>query len=99
MAKEASKLSAELYDVLCQVVSGEAMTILRSVEDCRDFVAWQKLHQKFNPKTVAMAIRWLADACSPVKVRELVDVDPAMCVLEQKVAVLSKNSTSRFPTT
>ena len=85
-----SKLSAELYDVLCQVVSGEAMTILRSVEDCRGFVAWQKLYQKFNPKTVARAIRLLAEACSPAKVRELVDVDPAICVWEQKVALLSK---------
>ena len=45
-----SKFSAELYDVLCQVVSGEAMTILRSVEDCRGFVAWQKLRHKLNPK-------------------------------------------------
>ena len=62
-----SKLSAELCDVLCQVVSGEAMTILRSVEDCRGFVAWQKLYQKFNPKTVARAIRLLAEACSPDK--------------------------------
>ena len=84
------KLSAELYDVLCQVVSGEAMTILRTVEDCRGFVAWQKLYQKFNPKTVARAIRLLAEACSPAKVRELVDVDPAICVWEHSVALLSK---------
>ena len=85
-----SKLWAELHDVLRQVVSGEAMTILRSVEDCRGFVAWQKLYQKFNPKTVARAIRSLAEACSPAKVKELVDVDPAICVWEQKVALLSK---------
>ena len=66
------------------------MTILRSVEDCPGFVAWQKLYQKVNPKTVARAIRLLAEACSPAKVRELVDVDLAICVWEQKVALLSK---------
>ncbi len=35
-----ARLSAELYHVLCQAVSGEAMAVVRSVEDCKGFVAW-----------------------------------------------------------
>ena len=71
------------------------MTVLRSVEDCRGFVAWQRLSQKLNTKTVARSICLLFDACSPAKVKELVDVDPAICSWPQKVALRSK----RCPTT
>ncbi len=51
------KLSGEVYDILCQSVSGEAMAIVRSVEDYRGFTACQKLHLKYNPKTMARLIR------------------------------------------
>lgn len=85
-----AKLSAELYDVLCQNVTGDAMTVLRSVEDCKGFVAWQRLYHKYNPRTVARAIRLLAEVASPGKVKELADIDNAMRAWEQKTALLTK---------
>ena len=50
------KLSGELYDILSQYCTNEALTVIRSVETCQGFVAWQKLYMKFNPKTMARAI-------------------------------------------
>ena len=94
-----SKLWAELHDVLRQVVPGEAMTILRSVEDCRGFVAWQNLYQKFNPKTVARAIRSLAEACSPAKDRSSLMSTPRFAFGSRRWLYCPKNSKNRFPTT
>jgi hypothetical protein len=45
--------SAEVYDVLCQHMTGEPMMILRSVKDMHGFAAWQRLFRKYNPRTMA----------------------------------------------
>ena len=47
------KRSGELYDVLCQYCTGEALLIVRSVDDMKGISAWQKLYRKYNPKTMA----------------------------------------------
>ena len=36
-------MSTEIYDILCQVCKGEALTLVRSVDDCMGFMAWWKL--------------------------------------------------------
>ena len=87
-AEDVARLSAELYDVLCQAVSGEAMSVVRSVEDCKGFVAWYQLYRKFNPKTAARAIRLMAEVCSPVRIKELCEIDSALRSWEQKVSLL-----------
>ena len=43
--------SGELYDILCQVCVGEALVLVRSVEDLEGIRAWQVLWRKYNPKT------------------------------------------------
>ena len=69
---------------------------LRSVEDCWRFVAFQRLYLKFNSETVASAIRLLAEVCSLVQVKELMDIDPAVCAWRQKVALLCKGFNDDF---
>ena len=51
---------------------------------------WRRLYQKVNPKTVARAIRLLAHACSPAKMKEFIDVDPAICSWGQNVSFFLK---------
>ena len=87
---EVAALSAELFDLLCQTCSGEAMTVVRGVEGCFGFVAWQRLCKKFNPKTMARAIRLMAEVCSPTRVKELHEVDDAIRRWEGKVTQLRK---------
>ena len=62
---DASEVSAELYDLLCTSVKGEALTIMKTVEEFCGFKAWQRLYAKYNPKTTARAIKLLAEVCSP----------------------------------
>ena len=51
--------SAEIYDVSCQCVGGEALQLVRTVDDVEGFRAWSKLYWKYAPKTMARAIqRW-----------------------------------------
>jgi hypothetical protein len=84
------RMSAELYDVLCQQCSGDAMSVVRSVDGCGGFVAWYKLHRKYNPRTMARAIRLMGEVTSPPPVRDIRDVDAALARWEQKVKTLSK---------
>ena len=44
--EEQQRLSADLYDLLCQMTSGEALSVVRSVVDCEGFRAWQVLAKK-----------------------------------------------------
>ena len=49
--------SAELYDILCQACTGEALSLVRSVDDMLGLTAWNKLYRKYNPRTMARAIQ------------------------------------------
>ena len=84
------RMSAELYDALCQQCSGDAMTVIRSVDGCGGFVAWYRLHRKYNPRTMARAIRLMSEVTSPPPVRDLREVDAALARWEQKLKTLSK---------
>ena len=54
---DVSKISGELYELLCTVVKDEAMTVVRSADEFRGFRAWYKLHIKYNQRTMARAIK------------------------------------------
>ena len=89
MAKEeVKKMSGELYNILSQHCTGEALTIVRSVTTFEGFVAWQRLHKKFSPKTMARAIRLMAQVASPKAVREFQEVEEALTSWENKVKKL-----------
>ena len=87
---DVDKLSAELHDILCQCVSGEAMAIVRSVDDFQGFKAWQKLHRKYNPRTMARAIRMMGEVANPQHVKDVKDVEMALNRWEGKVKTLHK---------
>ena len=42
-------VSAELYDLLCQACTGDALSCIRAVEDMRGLTAWQRFFKKYNP--------------------------------------------------
>ena len=48
---DVSRVSGELYDILCTVAKGEALSLIRTIEECQGFRAWHKLYLKYNPKT------------------------------------------------
>ena len=88
LAAEMEVHSGELYDVLCQFCRGEALGIVKAAIDMHGFEAWQKLHMKYNPRTMARGVRMLGEVVSPAKVRELQDIQVAVNRWEEKVRIL-----------
>jgi hypothetical protein len=81
--------SAELYDVLCQHLTGEPMTILRSVKDMHGFAAWQRLHRKYNPRTMARGLRMLTEVIQPPRAKNLSDIEGNIIKWEEKAKGLA----------
>ena len=83
------KRSAELYDVLCQTCTGEALMVVKAVEDMEGIRAWQTLFKKYNPRTMARGVRMLSEAIGPPKVKDLNEFETAVTRWEDKVKRLS----------
>ena len=81
--------SAELYDVLCQHMTGEPMMILRSVPDMHGFAAWQRLHRKYNPRTMARGLRMLTEVIQPPRAKNLSDIEGNIIKWEEKAKALA----------
>ena len=86
--EEAEKMSGELYNILSQYCTGEALTIVRGVNTFEGFLAWQKLYRKFSPKTMARAIRLMSEVASPRTIKDLKDVEEAIVNWENRVKKL-----------
>ena len=86
---EIEERSAELYDVLCQHLTGEPMTILRSVKDMHGFAAWQRLHRKYNPRTMARGLRMLTEVIQPPRAKNLSDIEGNIIKWEEKTKALA----------
>ena len=85
---DVSKISGELYDLLCTVVKDEAMTVVRSEDEFRGFRAWYKLHTKYNPRTMARAVKLMGKVSSPGQVKNVSEVEPALTKWISKVKML-----------
>ena len=48
--------SADLHDVMCHASQGEALAVIRTVDDMKGLEAWNKLYKKFNPRAFARLI-------------------------------------------
>ena len=69
------KVSGEVYDILVQTCRGEALGIVKAVEDFQGLRAWQRLHTKYNPKTMASLIKILGAAAGPAKVTDVKEIE------------------------
>ena len=81
-------MSGELYDILCQVCAGEALAIIRGVDDCAGFAAWQKLHRKYNPKTMARSVRLMVEVTGPPRIADMHTLETELKKWENKVKKL-----------
>ena len=82
--------SAELYDILCQACTGEALSLVRAVEDMLGITAWNKLFRKYKPRTMARAIRLVGAVTNPPKIKDLKDVESELDKWEELIKVLKK---------
>jgi hypothetical protein len=80
--------SGELYDILCQVCGGEALSLIKSVLDLNGFAAWQVLYKKYNPKTMARGVRLLCEVTNPAKIKDMSGIEAAITKWEDRLATL-----------
>ena len=73
-SEELTQVSAELYDILCQVCRGNARTLLMTVDDMNGFRGWQVLHRTSNSRTVARMIKMLGEVTVPPKIKDIKDI-------------------------
>ena len=80
--------SAELYDVLCQTCTGEALMIVKSVDDMEGIRAWQVLCKKYRPKTRASAVRMMSEAINLAKIKDLDQYETVVTKWEDRIKKL-----------
>ena len=85
---DCQQTSGELCDILCRMVGGEALAIVKAAPDCEGYHAWHLLHKKYNPRTLARGVRLLAEAVNPVKAKTIFEVESAINNWEDKVRKL-----------
>ena len=89
---EQKKVSAELYDVLSDTWRGDALKIVRAVPEYEGVRAWQRLHVKYNPKTVARLIRILGLAAGPSKIVDIKDLENKLNKWEEDMRIMQKHT-------
>ena len=87
---------AELYDIMCQACQGEELSVVRTVEDMRGLEAWAKLYKKFNPRTLARAIRLVGAVTNPPKIKRLRDAETMLDRWEEQIKTLKKDFGETF---
>ena len=87
---EVERWGAELYDVLCALVGGEALTIVRAESGMNGFMAWKSLYRRYNPITPAKALAVMMEVMNPPKEKEASRVPKAIDEWDMKVAVLQR---------
>ena len=80
--------SGSLYDVLIQYHNGEALSVVRSMEDTQGIQAWRNLSRKSNSKTIARSLRLMHEAKRSTPVEDLRCTEKAINQWGEKVKAL-----------
>ena len=61
----------ELYDVLCEVMDGIALTQVQNITDGDGIEAYRKLYRYYNPTTPAKLLKKLCEIVKPPKIEKM----------------------------
>ena len=67
---EATRGGQEVYAALSALVTGDAMTVVRSVTNGNGWEAWSRLHSRFDPRTPAKALMMMMAVLQTRKVKD-----------------------------
>ncbi len=93
------KYSAEIYDLMCQSISGEPLQIIRAVDDMEGLDAWAKLAGKYSPKSLAIAVRLVGMVTNPPRVTDLSKAEMELDKWEDMVKTLRRDFKDNFSDT
>ena len=96
LTNDQERSSAELYDVLCQTCVGEALMIVKSVDDMEGIKAWQALCKKYRPKTRASAVRMMSEVVNPPKVKDLNQFEASVTKWEDMIKSLGASQREAY---
>ena len=82
--------SVELYDILNMLCEGEALIVVLGVEEMDGLAAWQKLHELYNPRTMARVMQRLMRVVTPQKLQDVKQVTTAVERWESDVKELNR---------
>ena len=94
--QEESGLSAELYEILCLKTQGEALRIVRGVDAENGFIAWKKLYNRYNPKTVARAMMDMVKVLTPGKITDIKMLETKILMWEESVRKMERDHGEKF---
>ena len=83
--------SNELFEILGDKLTGDALTTLRNVPQMCGFEVWRLLSRKANPTSPAMALKALVEILVPLKVVSPADLSKSIDAWSIKVAKVAKD--------
>ena len=96
---DVKRYSAEIYDIVCQAVSGEPLQVIRSVDDMEGLQAWHKLARKYSPKSLARAVQLVGQITNPPKVSDLSKAESELDRWEEQVKTIKRDFKENFSDT
>ena len=87
---EYEQLAVEMYDIIGLSVTGEALTIVRSVPDMNGAEAWRRLTRRYSPKTPARTLVKLMEVLNPGKAKSVHELTGMIEAWELKIGLLEK---------
>ena len=90
------KWSMELYEVLSDKLTGDALTTLKNLEVECGFEVWRLLFRESNPTSPAMALRDLVAILTPKKVASEKELGKSIDAWSVKLAKLKKDHGMEF---
>ena len=88
LAFDVPKLGRELHNILTRKCQGEAGAIVRGVDTRDGFLAWRRLFNRYNPKTLARAMMHMVKVVTPQKVTDVKVLEQSIAEWERKVKKL-----------
>ena len=77
-AKNVTEISNKLHNVLLNLSSGEASVVVRRCQGHNGLLAWKRLHEKLNPRTLASGVKAISKVLSPMKITSASKADSSI---------------------
>ena len=87
---DGEKLAAEIYDIIGMTVMGEALTIVKGVQDMNGVEAYRRLFRRYSPNTPARSLVRFMEVLNPGRAKDVHDLANKLENWELKVAVFEK---------
>jgi hypothetical protein len=90
------RLGSEFYDLLCSLVTGEAMTIVRGEITMNGFLAWRRIFRRYAPTSPARTLAALMEVMNPPKHTDVGLMHKAIDLWTMKINLLLRDHNEKL---